>query len=125
MGRSRHFFRPLWNIFSLRRTQSPRLRRRRGNGSWQGLRAGLPLTLEPLEERMVLSASAAVATDLLDYAPGATAQIVGTDFEPNESVTLQVLHDDGLNGGQGHEPWTVQAASDGSFTTTWYVNPDD
>src|SRR5262245_22056676 len=83
------------------------------------------LSVECLEDRLVPSALAAVSTDQLDYAPGAWATISGHDFDPNESVTLQVVHQSGLVGGQGHDPWTVTAGPDGSFTSAWYVDPDD
>ena len=75
-----------------------------------------------------------VVTDLLDYAPGSTAVIVGTGFDTGETVELQVLHNDGTpNTGGGHEPWQVTDGSltdldgllDGNIETTWYVNPDD
>lgn len=68
----------------------------------------------------------AVATDQADYAPGQTAVITGTGWSPGEVVTLVVRHIDGeAEGGNGHEPWTVSATEDGSFETTWYVDPDD
>ncbi len=67
-----------------------------------------------------------VATDMADYPPGATAQITGAGFWPGETVTLHVVHIDGVgSGGAGHEPWTLIAGMDGSFTSTWYVDPDD
>ena len=80
------------------------------------------------------SGEVAVTTDLLDYAPGSTAVIVGTGFDTGETVELHVLHNDGTpNTGGGHEPWQVTDGSlsdldgllDGNIETTWYVNPDD
>src|SRR5262245_35559635 len=65
-------------------TASPRTRSRRPVRRCSG-----PLLLEQLEDRLVPSALAAIHTDLADYAPGATAQISGDHFDPNESVTLQ------------------------------------
>jgi protocatechuate 3,4-dioxygenase beta subunit len=75
-----------------------------------------------------------VSTDKEDYAPGSTATITGTDFEPGETIELEVLHNDGTpNTGGGHDPWLVTDGGtgdldgrvDGNFQTTWYVNPDD
>ncbi|HND53239.1 MAG TPA: hypothetical protein PLV92_12605, partial [Pirellulaceae bacterium] len=88
-------------------------------------RSAFRLVFESLEERQVMSGFAMVETDKLDYPPGATAIVSGVDFDPYEKVTLQVLHISGMNGGEGHEPWIVQADASGAFTTTWYVNPDD
>jgi hypothetical protein len=77
---------------------------------------------------------ATVTTDLDDYLPGATAIITGENFEPGETIELQVLHTDGIpNTGGGHDPWQVtdggagdlDGVVDGDFETTWYVNPDD
>ena len=77
---------------------------------------------------------ATVSTDLDDYSPGSTALISGSNFQPGETVELQVLHTDGTpNTGGGHEPWFVTDGSsgdldglaNGKFETTWYVNPDD
>src|SRR5438309_384178 len=49
-----------------------------------------------------------IETDLLDYPPGATAQITGYGFQPGEIVQLQVLHIDGTpNSGEGHAPWLL------------------
>jgi hypothetical protein len=88
--------------------------------------------LETAEQ--VLDASATVTTDLDDYPPGATAIIIGQNFEPGETIELQVLHTDATpNTGGGHEPWQVTDGGegdldgkvDGNFETTWYVNPDD
>lgn len=92
-----------------------------------------------------------VETDLLDYAPGATATITASDFIVGSTLEFQVLHvldpgDDGLYGtsddvidteandsGEGHETWSVtdggegdlDGVADGNITTSWYVNPDD
>jgi hypothetical protein len=77
---------------------------------------------------------ASVTTDLNDYPPGSTAIITGENFNPGETVELQVLHTDDIpNTGGGHEPWQVtdggagdlDGVVDGNFETTWYVNPDD
>jgi hypothetical protein len=98
--------------------------------------------LEVLEERWMLAAT--VTTDLPDYAPGATAQILASEFAVGETVEFQVLHTDGVpNTGGGHEPWQVtdgvmgdfdgdgtldgdlDGVADGNIHTTWYVHPDD
>jgi len=67
-----------------------------------------------------------VTIDRADYQPGDTVVIEGTGFAPGEIVTLQVLHADGTDqGGEGHEPWSINADATGGIATTWYVNPDD
>ncbi len=77
---------------------------------------------------------AVVAADKPDYAPGETAHIFASGYQPGEAVQFQVLHNDGTpNTGNGHLPWTVVDGSsadldghvDGNVETTWYVNPDD
>jgi hypothetical protein len=84
-----------------------------------------------LEQRQLL---AAVATDMSDYAPGQTAHIFASSFQPGETVQFQVLHNDGTpNTGNGHLPWNVADGGaadldgkvDGNIETTWYVDPDD
>ena len=66
-----------------------------------------------------------VQTDKADYQPGETVIITGSGFG-GEEVRLQVTHADGTpDGGAGHEPWSVFADGDGSFTATWHVDPDD
>ncbi|MBG6112237.1 hypothetical protein IWX84_003140, partial [Flavobacterium sp. CG_9.10] len=68
-----------------------------------------------------------IATDLLDYPPGATAIITGTGFTPGETVTLQVLHTDGVPSGtdaQYHQPFTAIADANGDVSSTWWV-PND
>jgi hypothetical protein len=51
-----------------------------------------------------------VETGLLDYPPGANAQITGYGFRSGEIVQLQVLHLDGTpNTGEGHAPWLLTA----------------
>jgi protocatechuate 3,4-dioxygenase beta subunit len=88
--------------------------------------------------------TAHVVTDQADYAPGATAHILASDFAIGETVQFQVLHIDGTpNTGHGHEPWEVtdgvstdlngdgvlegdlDGVADGNIATTWYVHPDD
>lgn len=71
-------------------------------------------------------AKATVMTDQSDYAPGTTATISGFGFQAGETITLQVLHDDGTSdGGADHQPWTVTADPLGDFQTTWHVCEDD
>lgn len=69
--------------------------------------------------------AAEVTTDKLDYAPGETALITGTGFAPREAVECQVVHSDGLDTGNGHDPWSVRTDANGDFSATWYVDPDD
>jgi PKD repeat protein len=67
-----------------------------------------------------------VATDQLDYSPGATANITGSGFAAGETVVLQVLHADGTEStGADHDPWSVAADAEGAFTTSWHVCEDD
>ncbi len=67
-----------------------------------------------------------VTTDKLDYQPGEIVLISGSGFWPNEIVTLLVEHTDGtLEGGAGHEPWTVTADNFGQFYSSWFVDPND
>jgi hypothetical protein len=67
-----------------------------------------------------------VSIDKADYFPGETVIITGSGFASGETVTLQVMHDDGtVEGGEGHEPFTTVADADANFTPSWYVNPDD
>ncbi len=68
-----------------------------------------------------------VATDLLDYPPGATAIITGSGFQAGETVTLLVEHvgDDPLGTDEEyHQPWDVVADDYGNFETSWYVPTD-
>src|SRR5882724_1509794 len=71
-------------------------------------------------------ADATVITDQPDYPPRSTAQITGTGFWAGETVQLQVLNvTDPTDVGDEHAPWTVTADTNGNFTTTWYVTPDE
>jgi Cys-rich repeat protein len=70
-------------------------------------------------------AAATIQTDKQDYRPGETVLITGSGWEPGELVTLEVEHaDETPGGGEGHDSWTVTAVG-GSFSTSWYVHPDD
>lgn len=69
---------------------------------------------------------ARLQTDKRDYQPGETARIAGTDFNPNESVTLQVVHLIGGNDtGSGHVPFSATADGGGRVAASWFVDPDD
>lgn len=116
-----------WSVWKRRLAVVKRKRLRHNHLSNPRIKA-----VEALEDRTLLSAW--VVTDQLDYPPGATAIINGGGFEVGETIQLQVLHTDGVpNTGEGHEPWYVvdggegdlDGVADGSFTTTWYVSPDD
>ncbi len=74
----------------------------------------------------VIAVIAGLATDRLDYTPGSTVTITGANFQPGESVTVQVLRD-GVDptAGVGHSPWTVLVGVDGSFQTTWALPYDN
>jgi len=71
--------------------------------------------------------TATITTDQTDYPPGSTVYITGSGFQPNETVTLQVLHYD-VNGDNDtssvHQPWTVMADADGNVSSTWLVPLD-
>ena len=71
-----------------------------------------------------LSSEPSVSSDKDDYAPGSTATITASGFEPGAWVTFEVDHvsdagDDGVYGtaddtivelnGDGHDPWTVKS----------------
>src|SRR4030095_569860 len=88
-----------------------------------------PVSKSPMHRLSFASlytAEAVVYTDRPNYFPGETAEITGSGFSPGEVVTLQVLHTDGTaEGGEGHEPWTFFADSNGNFTSFWFVHPDD
>lgn len=71
------------------------------------------------------AAGPTVMTDLPNYQPGSTAVITGSGFVPDESVTLEVINSATGQPAEGNNPWTVTADNNGSFTTTWYVNPAD
>src|SRR5262245_52155362 len=66
------------------------------------------------------------STDLFDYAAGIYANITGGGFRAGEPVTLQVTHTNGaIDGGAGHDTWTVTADPAGKIASTWYVDPDN
>ncbi len=74
----------------------------------------------------VVASLAAVSTDRMDYMPGSTVEINGVNFQPGESVTVQVLRDAlDPTAGVGHFPWTVFADSNGKFLTSWALPYDN
>ncbi|RYG23438.1 HYR domain-containing protein [bacterium] len=74
----------------------------------------------------ILAAGPTVVTDKQDYSPGQTAYIAGSGFHPNETITLRVVHTNGVaEPGNGHEPFTVTTDANGEFHSQWYVDPDD
>src|SRR2546426_10846214 len=71
--------------------------------------------------------AATLTSDKLDYPPGSIVTLTGADFAPGETVTLQVLHADGIDDNDtstAHDPWQVVADAEGAFTTTWLGPPD-
>jgi uncharacterized repeat protein (TIGR01451 family) len=73
-----------------------------------------------------VQSSAAISTDKSSYVAGEPVEISGSGFSPFERVMLQVQHPNGTTeSGEGHEAWFVDAAGDGSFTTTWSISSTD
>ncbi|MFM2367895.1 MAG: hypothetical protein RL619_191, partial [Bacteroidota bacterium] len=71
---------------------------------------------------------ATVTTDKDDYPPGATVIITGSGFQPNENVTLQVIHT--LTNGDtdtsaAHIPWIITADTSGNISSVWIVPFDE
>ena len=92
------------------------------------------LTVLALSLASVLFAGAASAQEIAStvHTPdvgqiaGRPVVIVARGFVPGESVDLQVTHAGGTaEPGMGHDPWTVVAAADGTFVTTWVIKPTD
>src|SRR5262245_26315427 len=78
------------------------------------------------ESASTLPASPIITLDQADYQPGETAHIFATGFEPFETITLQVLHSDGVSeSGEDHSAWTVAADAYGQITSSWHVCEDD
>ena len=125
---------PNWLNRSLKWTKSDRRQARSRAASRHG-RWGSGPALELLEARLVLSA--AVDTDLDDYAPGETAFITtsndtteGTNFAIGETVLFQVTRTDGIEDyPSGNLPWSVtdggegdaDGEANGSIQTSWLV----
>jgi hypothetical protein len=102
---------------------------RRGPVRWPGLSVPFRIAVLVLALASATAARAAepsVATDKPDYSPGQTVSITGSGWQSGEAVTLRVTHADGtIEGGAGHDPWTIRAAPNGDIVSSWYVNPDD
>ncbi|MFH1893188.1 MAG: T9SS type A sorting domain-containing protein [Candidatus Zixiibacteriota bacterium] len=64
---------------------------------------------------------AEVVTDTSYYAPGDTALISGSGYQPDQVVTIQITP---LLGAPDLEPWDVTADQYGSFTTSWEIPID-
>ncbi|MGN6341913.1 MAG: beta strand repeat-containing protein [Ginsengibacter sp.] len=69
-----------------------------------------------------------IKTDQLDYPPGSTVIITGAGWQPEETVTLQVLHegetgDNEISG--AHAPFTAIADGSGNISSTWTVPYDE
>src|SRR6266581_5588020 len=99
----------------------------------QGLSATVVLALVALLAGAATSQTAAtgsgaavIQTDKAEYLAGEVVTISGSGFAELERVMLQVKHAGGTTEtGAGHEAWFVNAGTDGSFTSTWSISPDD
>src|SRR5882724_11003104 len=89
----------------------------------------LLLALMLFASRSYAQSAAWVTTDQSDYPPGSTVYITGAGFAPGETVTCQVLHIDATitdnDASPAHQPWSVTADANGSFSTTWLVPLDE
>ncbi len=66
--------------------------------------------------------AAILITDKTDYAPGATAIITGTGFQPGEPVLVSVVKADQTScTGPGQLPETLNADAEGKIVTLWHV----
>ena len=61
-----------------------------------------------------------VTTDLPEYGPGDTVFIVGTGFQPADSIIVAVTRADTL----AADPWNLEASLEGSVQTFWVVPVD-
>ena len=77
------------------------------------------LILEALEDRTLLSAT--LSLDQQAYAPGQTAVITGTGFNPGDTLSLQITRTDANSTGATYTPLTVTDDANGNFTTTWVL----
>ena len=68
-----------------------------------------------------------ITTDQLDYMPGTTVTLSGEGFLAGELITIIVNHTSGGDDltSPAHAPFSVYAASDGSFIAQWYVPADE
>src|SRR5580765_5283610 len=90
------------------------------------LRVLLTLFSITLTSVTAFSQTATIATDQPDYPPGFTVIITGAGWQPGETVTLQVVHQDPTldNSEPAHQPWTVTADGSGNVSSSWYVPTD-
>ncbi len=73
-----------------------------------------------------IAANPAIRTDKESYLAGEYITISGKGFSPFETVMLHVEHANGtMETGMGHDPWWVYTDADGTFKTTWSLNPQD
>ena len=73
-----------------------------------------------------IAANAVIRMDKEGYLAGERITISGKGFSPFETVMLHVEHANGtMETGMGHDPWWVYADADGTFKTTWSLNPQD
>ncbi len=73
-----------------------------------------------------IAANPAIRTDKESYLAGERITISGKGFSPFETVMLHVEHANGtMETGMGHDPWWVYTDADGTFKTTWSLNPQD
>lgn len=73
-----------------------------------------------------IAATPWVATDREDYAPGETVLVTGGGFEPNDAITMQVIHLTGaIPDGEGHGPYSITSDEAGQFAWSWFLHPDD
>ena len=73
-----------------------------------------------------IAANAVIRMDKEGYLAGERITISGKGFSPFETVMLHVEHANGtMETGMGHDPWWVYTDADGTFKTTWSLNPRD
>src|SRR4029078_4890369 len=67
------------------------------------------------------------STDSADYHPGDTVIIIGSGFQPEETVTLHVAHiepEPNESTNPAHQPWETVADVDGNISSFWIVDED-
>src|SRR4051794_2391950 len=90
-----------WSHWQRLITLGPTLARRAPSPKPGKNRPGRRMALEPLEDRMLLSA--ALLPNKAGYAPMETALLTATGFRAGETVNLHVVRDDGTS----YAPWSV------------------
>jgi hypothetical protein len=73
------------------------------------------------EARVASAQRPSVSTDKFSYATGEVARIVGSGFQPGESVLLRVGHVVGADEGEAHLPFVTISDGDGHIADTWSV----